>query len=82
MTDTAGAAGTLDSETVRRLCGDILDETVIAILETGASVADLETALTWRDGRDDDTAEEHPLSGAAQAVYDLLTADEEAIEER
>jgi hypothetical protein len=74
---------TLDAQAVRRLCGDVLDATVAAIVESGASVADLELALAWRDGLSGARSETgQPLSGAAAQVYDLLIAEQDAADER
>ncbi|MFI4974929.1 MAG: hypothetical protein ACHP84_10355 [Caulobacterales bacterium] len=77
------AADRLDAETVRRLCGDILDNTVVAIVETGADIADLECAIAFINGESDAMGEEgRTLSGAAGAIYDLLTTEQAAAEER
>ena len=65
-------------EDVRRLCGDIADWKVSAILATGADLDQIATAVAWAAGEDDVMAEERrPLSGDAAAVYDILVADEE-----
>ena len=67
---------------VRRLCGEILDSKVTAILATGATLGDLEAAVAWRLGEDDvmdDTLP--PLSGDAAAVYDILVREDEFLEE-
>lgn len=67
---------------VRRLCGDILDWKVTAILATGASLGDLESAIAWRLGEDDMMDDMMPpLSGAAAAVYDILIREDEFLEE-
>ena len=55
------------------LAGDLPDETVAAIIATGASVADLEAALQFLAGADDAMGEERiALTGARAAVYDIL----------
>jgi hypothetical protein len=73
---------TLGPEEIRRLCGDILDWQVEAILETGADAEDLTEALAWYGGQDDVMGEERkPLSGAAGRIYDVLQAGEEPDEE-
>lgn len=83
MTDFATPPRPLDAQTVRRLAGDILDATVAAITETGADVADLEMALAWLNGEDDVAGEDRPpLSGSASAVYELLAAETDAVDER
>ncbi len=85
MVDGADAAATqkLDAELVGRLCGDVLDTTVAAIVETGASVADLEAAMAFIYGESDAMGEERrPLSGAAAQIYDLLIAEQDTADER
>jgi hypothetical protein len=70
-------AAPLTSEEVRRLCGDIVDWKVSAILASGAGPDELETCLAWMAGADDVMGEERkPLSGRAAALYDILTADD------
>lgn len=69
---------TLVASEVQRLCGDVPDWKISAILATGADVDDIDTAIAWAAGEDDVMgAERRPLDGAAAAVYDILTADEE-----
>jgi hypothetical protein len=67
----------LSSEEVRQLVGPISDHTLFAILGIGASIADLEVALTYARGEGDyvDRAG-HPLSGTAAQVADILAKDE------
>ena len=68
---------------VRRLCGDILDWKVEAIVATRGTAADLEIALAWAEGIDSPMLDaEHPLAGAASQIHDLLIADEEYGEEQ
>jgi hypothetical protein len=63
---------------VVRICGDILDWKIKAIIESGTSVAELEAACAWVAGADEVLGEERePLSGMTAAIYDILTADEE-----
>jgi hypothetical protein len=74
----AGEAARLDHGEVRRLCGDIADWKISAILATGAEIDDIEVAVAWAAGEDDVMGEaRRPLVGAAGAVYDIITADEE-----
>jgi hypothetical protein len=80
----AEQAGTdpLDAEAVRQLCGDVSDETLIAILATGATVAELESAVAWLEGESETMGEEaRPLEGAAAQVYDLLIEEKPPAEE-
>ncbi len=67
----------LTSEEVRRLAGPVADHTVLAILETGASIMDLEVAVIYARGEGDyvDRAG-HPLSGKAAQLSDILAKDE------
>ena len=72
------AASDLTGADVRRLCGEILDWKVDAIIATGAQVADLEKAMAWLEGADDVMGEARaPLDGAAAAVFDLLASGED-----
>jgi hypothetical protein len=81
-TEERAGSDPLDAETVRQLCGDVSDETVIAVLVTGATVADLEAALAWLRGQSEAMGEEpRPLEGAAAQVYDLLLEEEPPSEE-
>lgn len=81
-TDEFVASGTLDASTVRRLCGDVSDQTISAVLGTGASLAELEAAVAWLQGQSEIMGEEpNPLEGAAAQVYDLLLAEEDLAEE-
>jgi hypothetical protein len=67
---------------VAGVCGDILDWKIKAIIESGATLAELETAAAWAAGADEVLGEERePLTGATAAVYDILVADEECGEE-
>ena len=44
----------LSREDIRRLCGDILDWKVDAIIATGAGFEELEEAVAWASGQDDE----------------------------
>jgi hypothetical protein len=67
----------LTSADVRQVCGDLTDWKVSAILDTHATIGDLEAAVAWLEGEDDVMGEERrPLSGASAQIYDLLVADE------
>lgn len=71
------APSSLSSDDIRRLAGPVADHTVLAILETGASIADLEVAVIYAQGEGDyvDRAG-HPLSGKAAQVAEILAQDE------
>ncbi len=76
--------GRLTHDDLRRLCGDIIDWKLSAIIETGASIEEVEEAVAWASGENDVMGEARkPLSGTVAAVYDILTADDElAAEDR
>jgi hypothetical protein len=61
---------------VRRLCGEVLDWQLGAILELRPTAADVAVAVAWAGGRDEVGEAGHPLEGLAAQVYDVLTADE------
>jgi hypothetical protein len=62
---------------VVRLCGDIEDWKVSAILGTGATIEELEEAVAWSIGEDDVMGEERkPLSGKVAQIQEILASDE------
>lgn len=67
----------MSSDDVRQLAGPVADHTIIAILETGASIADLEVAVVYARG-DGDYVDRlgHPLSGKVAQISDILAKDE------
>ena len=81
--ERAGAAAALGRSDILRIAGNIDDAKVAAIRRSGASAADLETAVAWASsltgvmGR-----ERRPLSGVVAQVYDILTADEDFGDDR
>jgi len=67
----------LSADEIHQLAGLVADHTIIAILETRASVADLEVALIYARGEGDYVDRlGHPLSGKAAQVADILAKDE------
>ena len=63
---------------IRRLCGEILDWKVDALVTCGATIADLEIALARLTGADEFIDEAGaPLDGAAATAYDILAAQED-----
>ncbi len=72
----------LTAETVRTLCGELPDRAILAVLETGADFEDLEIALAWLAGDDDEVRDARPRQGAARAVYDILVQEEAPADER
>lgn len=65
------------SDEVRHLVGPVTDDTISAILKTGASVEDLEVAASYLQG-EGSTVDRlgHPMSGKVAQIYDILAADE------
>ena len=62
---------------VIHLLGDVSDHKVVEILETGATLEQLEEAAAWLAGESDVMGEERlPLAGAAAKVYDIIARDE------
>jgi hypothetical protein len=73
----------ISRDEVAQLVGDVSDETIVAILETGATAEDIETALQWIASADDVMGKSgKALSGRAASVYDILIAEEAASDER
>lgn len=76
MTKAKRAAPT--REDVLHFCGDLDDETVVAILALEPSYEDLEEVAAWLAGESDVMGEERlPLAGTASRIYELLAPDEE-----
>ena len=72
----ASKEGLVSSQDIRRLAGPVADHTVIAILETGASITDLEVAVMHARGEGEYYVTGHALSGKAALVSDILANDE------
>lgn len=67
----------LSKDEIARLVGDVSDETLVAILETGATAEDIEEALQWVASADDVMGKSgRALSGRSAAVYDIIIAEE------
>lgn len=63
--------------TITKSCGDVPDWKIAAIENTGGSITDLNTALSWIQGESDFMGQEHrPLAGVSMEIYEILTADE------
>ncbi len=61
-----------------RLFGDVNDHRVTEILETSASIEELEEAYAWLSGESDVMGDARlPLTGRAGQVYDILERDKE-----
>lgn len=80
---TRMTAPRLTSHDVRRVCGDIPEWKIEDIIATGASLAELEEGALWASGDNETTPTRHlPPHGAAAAVFDILTVDEDEDEGR
>lgn len=67
----------LSKAEVEAVLGRVTDEMAVAILESGATLEDLEVAAQWASGSNDLMGKTgHPLVGAAAAVYEILIADQ------
>ncbi len=64
------------STQVRHLVGPVTDDTILAILETGASVEELEVVTSYLQGEGNHVDRlGHPMTGKVAQLYDILTAD-------
>lgn len=67
----------LTHDDVTAVLGPLPDAKIAAIIESGATVADLEQAKIWLAGSNDAMADlQRQASGAVAAVCDIVTADE------
>jgi hypothetical protein len=83
MTANSSLTTHLSHADVVGVCGDILDWKIKAIIESGATLPELEAASAWASGADEVLGEERePLTGATASVYEVLIADEEFDERR
>lgn len=82
MSDAPGGSRKATAEDVVRLCRDIGDARVAAILATGASLSDLEAAVAWADRESDVMGDaRRPLDGRVAQVHQILTEGEDLWEE-
>ena len=78
MTNPSETPTQVQAEDVRRVCGDVLDWKVGAIVASGASISEVELAVARLTGDDDILRDRHePLVGAAAVVYDLLISGDD-----
>jgi ACT domain-containing protein len=67
----------ITSADVRYLVGPVTDDTVSAILKCGASVEDLEVAMSYVLGEGSAVDRlGHPMKGKVARLYDILSSDE------
>ena len=65
------------STEVRHLVGPVADDTILAILKSGASIEELEVVASYLQGEGNEVDRlGHPMTGKVAQLYDILTADE------
>jgi hypothetical protein len=73
----------LTAQDVREIVGRITHDRLLAILATGATPAQVVEAFTWLSDDEHPGAElERSLTGPVAQVYEILKADDQAIEEQ
>lgn len=74
----------ISNDEVRRLFGDIDDHLIVEIIESGASLAELEAVAASLAGQSDAmTLQQHLLAGTSLRIFNLLQqADEQWEEDR
>ena len=79
----ASAQARLTHEQVIEIVGDIGDARAAAIIATGATIEDLEEAVSWAAGESDVMGDLRlRASQVVGEVYDLLTAEKKLGDER
>ena len=64
------------STEVRHLVGPVADDTILAILDSGASIEELEVVASYLQGEGNHVDRlGHPMTGKVAQLYDILTAD-------
>jgi hypothetical protein len=67
---------------IEGVCGRVSDDVVVALIDTGGTLADLEVAYQWAVSADDVMGKTgHSLTGPAAAIYDILMS-ENALDDR
>jgi len=65
------------------IVGPLTDARVLAIIDTGATIEQIEEAAAWADGESDVMGDLRlPGTGPVAAVYDLLRTEEKYAEDR
>ena len=71
------------ADVIRHMCGEIADWKVTAILDVDGDLEDLEEAVAWSTGDDENPPKRHlNPQGAASRIYDILIAGEEEDDRR
>lgn len=66
----------LTREQITEIVGNAEDADIVAILETGASAAQLTEAFQWVEQKGDLGAEvQHPMDGVVARLYEILESE-------
>jgi hypothetical protein len=80
---TSTTVAYLGRSEILEIAGNIEDAKVAAIERSGATIEQLEEAVTWASGLSGVMSKErHPLSGVVAELYEILTVDEDYGDER
>jgi hypothetical protein len=80
---TSTTVAYLGRSEILEIAGNIEDAKVAAIERSGATIDQLEEAVTWASGLSGVMSKErHPLSGVVAELYEILTVDEDYGDER
>lgn len=80
--NASGSSRKATADDVGRLCRDISDARMAAILATGASLSELEAAVAWADRESDVMGDaRRPLEGRVAQIHEILTEGEDLWEE-
>jgi hypothetical protein len=78
MSMVAERKALLDHNEVRRLCGDVPDWKIAAIMALEPTPEEVEEALAWSSGEDDVMADARKqLTGKVAEICEILVSDEE-----
>ncbi len=70
------SGGGVTYETITQIFGDMPQAKAVDIIETNATIEDLEEAAAFLAGESDVMGEmERPLAGAAAVVYEIVMSD-------
>ena len=69
----------INQDDVKRLFGEISDHTVVEILDTGATLPELEAVAAYLAQEDDVMGKQrHPLTGRELQIHEMLQRQEDA----
>lgn len=76
------SSGRATADDVVRLCRDISDARVAAIVATGATLSELEAAVAWAQRESDVMGDaRRPLDGRVAQIHEILTEGEDLWED-